>query len=98
MGEPCWARRPAVDPRRRPLRARSSGDESPQLANGERMMDAPAVEIRNLTFSYGQGAAVLSDISLSIGVGERVALLGPNGAGKSTLLFHLNGLLPEWPI
>jgi cobalt/nickel transport system ATP-binding protein len=62
------------------------------------MMDAAAVEIKNLTFSYGQGPVVLSNISMTIAPGERVAILGPNGAGKSTLLFHLNGLLPEWPI
>jgi ABC-2 type transport system ATP-binding protein len=36
----------------------------------------------------------LGPLSLSIGVGERVALVGPNGAGKSTTLRALCGLLP----
>lgn len=36
----------------------------------------------------------LTDITLSIGVEERVAVIGPNGSGKSTLLRALHGLLP----
>jgi cobalt/nickel transport system ATP-binding protein len=58
---------------------------------------ALAVEIKSLYFRYRNGPSVLSEVNLTIGVGERVAVIGPNGAGKSTLLFHLNGLLPETP-
>jgi len=36
---------------------------------------------------------VLSDISLHIGRGERVAIIGPNGAGKSSLLKAITGFL-----
>jgi len=40
------------------------------------------------------GAAVVRDVSLTVGAGEIVALLGPNGAGKTTLIRMIAGLLP----
>lgn len=40
------------------------------------------------------GRAVLSDASVRIAPGDRIALIGPNGAGKSTLLRVLLGLEP----
>lgn len=51
------------------------------------------IRIENLSYSYPDGQKALSQISLNILKGERVAILGPNGAGKSTLLLHLNGIL-----
>lgn len=46
-----------------------------------------------LTVERG-GAAIVDDITLSIGAGELVMLVGPNGAGKSTLLQRLAGVQP----
>jgi ATP-binding cassette subfamily B protein len=51
-------------------------------------IDLPAsgeVEVETVSFAYNPGEPVLSDVSLSIGSGERLALVGPTGAGKSTL-------------
>lgn len=49
------------------------------------------LEARDVTFSYGKAAPVLSGVSLSVAPGERVALVAPSGAGKTTLCRLLAG-------
>ena len=56
----------------------------------------PAIRVRDLCFSWRQGAVVLQSCSLEVPKGEFWMLLGTNGSGKSTLLRLLAGLLhPE---
>jgi ATPase subunit of ABC transporter with duplicated ATPase domains len=44
----------------------------------------------NLSFAYG-AETVLSDLTITVGPGDRVAVVAPNGTGKSTLLRLLAG-------
>jgi branched-chain amino acid transport system ATP-binding protein len=54
----------------------------------ERLLDVRSLHAGHL------GAAVVRDLSLTVGPGEVVALLGPNGAGKTTTLETIAGVLP----
>src|SRR5438105_15944004 len=51
----------------------------------------PLLLIAHLTKSYG-ATPVLTDASLALEPGEKVALIGRNGVGKTTLLRLLAGL------
>ena len=48
------------------------------------MQTKPAMEVRNLSFSYGK-QKVLKEVSLKIEEGKITTILGANGCGKSTL-------------
>ncbi|HEY9570858.1 MAG TPA: ATP-binding cassette domain-containing protein [Metalysinibacillus sp.] len=50
-------------------------------------------ELDNISYRYPDGTEALTQLSLTIGQGERIALIGHNGAGKSTLFQQLNGIL-----
>jgi len=43
------------------------------------------LQLENATVGYGQ-TAIVNDIRLRLGAGDRIGLLGSNGAGKSTLV------------
>lgn len=49
----------------------------------------------DISTGYGK-RRVVKGISISAGIGERVAIIGHNGAGKSTFLKALVGLVPLW--
>lgn len=56
-------------------------------------MTALYFDVQHLSYAYADGTEALTNISLQIPKGKKIALLGHNGAGKSTLFQHLNGIL-----
>ncbi len=57
----------------------------------ERDGDAPLLEIRNITKTFGSVIS-LADISTTVGAGKVTCVLGDNGAGKSTFIKLLSGV------
>ena len=53
----------------------------------------PAIETRELCYTYEDGTAALDHVSLKAERGRITGILGANGAGKSTLFLNLNGVL-----
>ena len=53
------------------------------------------LEIKNLSFSYGNEALTIDDISFSVDKGSFSVILGHNGSGKSTLAKLIVGLLEK---
>jgi ATPase subunit of ABC transporter with duplicated ATPase domains len=62
------------------------------LFTPERKSGRDVLEIKGISKAYGE-KRVLTDVSLTVRRGERVAILGPNGLGKSTLLKIATGNL-----
>jgi ABC-type multidrug transport system fused ATPase/permease subunit len=44
------------------------------------------IRFENVTFNYGKGNGIISNLDLHVRPGERVALVGPSGAGKTTIV------------
>ena len=77
-------------------------DTQPEISPPEPGLAEPVdgdLEIRGLTFAYGEGAAParLDDVRLTIPRGSRVALVGEVGSGKSTLVNLLARVYPAPP-
>ena len=58
------------------------------------MPEGPSVSLNEISKRFGDGPAVLENISLTVGKGEIISIVGPSGCGKSTLLRIIAGLLP----
>jgi ATP-binding cassette subfamily B protein len=78
-------------------RATASGARLLEILDTEPRISSPAdapplpegrgrVELRHVTFAYGDGGASLHDVSLVVEPGSTVALVGATGSGKTTLV------------
>ena len=79
------------------MSARSVAHSIPYCSHthAEPLAGSAALAAHGVSVGYPSTAGLaLSDISLRVPVGARIALVGPNGAGKSTLLKAAVGLLP----
>jgi len=67
----------------------------PAVVDPQPLPDGPLeLRVRDLSFAYPDGLAVLSEVSFDVPAGATVAITGSTGSGKSTLLLALAGLLP----
>jgi ATP-binding cassette subfamily B protein len=82
-----WAMEGATAGARRCFEVLDRADDVVDAANAKAITKtAGAVGFSDVTFGYGSGQPVLTDINLSISPNQIVALVGGTGAGKSTLL------------
>jgi cobalt/nickel transport system ATP-binding protein len=53
------------------------------------------IRLERINYSYYGKISAVSDISLTVGAGDRFAVIGANGSGKSTLLQIMGGLAQQ---
>lgn len=66
------------------------GSSSEQEKEQHQQHLVPAVagrlDLHNVSYDYSDGQSVLSDINMTVRLGQHIAIVGPSGSGKSTLL------------
>lgn len=67
-------------------------DEPPPDPGGALPAGPLRIEAEGVTFRYGDGPAVLTDVTFAVAAGETLAVVGRTGAGKTTLARLLFGL------
>ena len=82
MSQNLYAAKQAANSTLHILQAPELSEPGTEIAPEE---NAPAVEFRDVSFSYDPGEPVIQELSLKCPPGTVTALVGPSGGGKSTL-------------
>ena len=82
MSQNLYAAKQAANSTLHILQAPELSEPGTEIAPEE---NAPAVEFRDVSFSYSPGEPVIQELSLKCPPGTVTALVGPSGGGKSTL-------------
>ena len=82
MSQNLYAAKQAANSTLHILQAPELSETDAEIAPEE---SAPAVEFRDVSFSYDPGEPVIQELSLKCPPGTVTALVGPSGGGKSTL-------------
>lgn len=82
MSQNLYAAKQAANSTLHILQAPELSEPDAEIAPEE---GAPAVEFRDVSFSYDPGEPVIQELSLKCPPGTVTALVGPSGGGKSTL-------------
>ena len=75
--------------------------EDPCFAPREKRADyeklTGAIEMKDVTFGYSRlGTPLITDFSLTVKPGQKIAFVGKSGCGKSTLAKLISGLYQPW--
>ena len=70
-----------------------AGSSRPVVGGPEAVNGNYLIELRDVSYRYGDGRPALDSVSLTVRPGEHVALVGASGAGKSTVARLVAGIL-----
>ena len=70
---------------------------SPRQKSEEYQKLSGAIEMKNVTFGYSRlGRPQITDFSMTVKPGQKIAFVGRSGCGKSTLAKLISGLYQPW--